>query len=137
MGFLLGHTAAEGRAEGRVTSGHDQGFEHECVAGGLPVHEVGAERTKHIGCAGIRADGEELGDLLHQHDIECIEEEILLAFPAAIDRAGRQPSSTGDQRHAGLLDTALGEHLNRCCEQAVGDVVAGVGRVGDSHQVRQ
>ena len=137
VGFLVGHTVAEGRAEGRVTSGHDQGFEHECVAGGLPVHEVGAERTEHVGCAGIRADGEELGDLLHQHDVEGVEEKILLAFPAAVDRAGRQPGTTGDQRHAGLLDTALGEYLDRCCEQAVGDVVAGAERVGRSHLVEE
>ena len=99
------------------------------------MHEVGTERTEHISHAGAGTRSEELGDLLHQHDVEGVEEEFLLAFPAVVDRAGRQPGTTGDQRHTGLLDTALGEHLDRGRKQAVGDVVAGMERISGSHPI--
>ena len=96
VGFLVGHTVMQGRAEDRITSGHHQGFEHECVAAELPVHEVGTERTEHIGHAGAGTRSEELGDLLHQHDVEGVEEEIPACLPSGC--RSRRSSARPDGR---------------------------------------
>jgi len=112
MSFFVVYSSVEKFSEVRIaTRGHHR-LEEKRIGGRVALEQVRAKRFENVNSAGIGPGSQEVCHLLNQHDIEGIEEEILLSLPAAVDGTGGDTGAPSDRCDTGLLDAALSEDLD-------------------------